>query len=203
MKKKSIIWMFFLAAAVIFSVVWTKEKDGRADQKIKQGVVRFHIRANSDSRKDQAEKLLVRDQVVAYLKPYMEQANTKEDAKRILNSRKKEIAKVAKSTLQKRGKDLPVKVYLTREKFPEKDYGSYVFPEGTYDALRIDLGNASGHNWWCVMYPNMCFEGSVYEVVDGKSEKVLKDTLSETEYQSLMEEKNYKISWKWLDFWDK
>ena len=141
--------MFFLAAAVIFSVVWTKEKDGRADQKIKQGVVRFHIRANSDSRKDQAEKLLVRDQVVAYLKPYMEQANTKEDAKRILNSRKKEIAKVAKSTLQKRGKDLPVKVYLTREKFPEKDYGSYVFPEGTYDALRIDLGNASGHNW-CV-----------------------------------------------------
>mgnify|MGYP000343937325 CR=1 FL=1 len=97
--------MFFLAAAVIFSVVWTKEKDGRADQKIKQGVVRFHIRANSDSRKDQAEKLLVRDQVVAYLKPYMEQANTKEDAKRILNSRKKEIAKVAKSTLQKRGKE--------------------------------------------------------------------------------------------------
>ena len=156
MKKKSIIWMFFLAAAVIFSVVWTKEKDGRADQKIKQGVVRFHIRANSDSRKDQAEKLLVRDQVVAYLKPYMEQANTKEDAKRILNSRKKEIAKVAKSTLQKRGKDLPVKVYLTREKFPEKDYGSYVFPEGTYDALRIDLGNASGHNWWCVMFPDLC-----------------------------------------------
>ena len=70
-------------------------------------------------------------------------------------------------------------------------------------ALEVIIGAGMGHNWWCVMYPNMCFEGSVYEVVDGKSEKVLKDTLSETEYQSLMEEKNYKISWKWLDFWDK
>ena len=165
--------MFFLAAAVIFSVVWAKEKDGRADQKIKQGVVRFHIRANSDSRKDQAEKLLVRDQVVAYLKPYMEQANTKEDAKRILNSRKKEIAKVAKSTLQKRGKDLPVKVYLTREKFPEKDYGSYVFPEGTYDALRIYLGNASGHNWWCVMFPDLCITKESEAAKDKKTRKKL------------------------------
>ena len=116
MKKKSNIWMFFLAAAVIFSVAWAKEEDDKADQKIKQGVVRFHIRANSNSRKDQAEKLLVRDQVVAYLKPCMEQAKTKEDAKRILDSRKKDIAKVAKATLQKRGRDLPVKVYLTREK---------------------------------------------------------------------------------------
>ena len=84
-----------------------------------------------------------------------------------------------------------------------KTYGSYTFPAGTYQALEVIIGAGMGHNWWCVMYPNMCFEGSVYEVVDGKSEKVLKDTLSETEYQSLMEEKNYKISWKWLDFWDK
>ena len=198
MKKKSIIWMFFLAAAVIFSVVWTKEKDGRADQKIKQGVVRFHIRANSDSRKDQAEKLLVRDQVVAYLKPYMEQANTKEDAKRILNSRKKEIAKVAKSTLQKRGKDLPVKVYLTREKFPEKDYGSYVFPEGTYDALRIDLGNASGHNWWCHVSGPLHYERKR----SGKRQKDQKKTGAAGRKKGRSwKKKKEKLPWflKWLE----
>ena len=189
MKKKSIIWMFFLAAAVIFSVVWTKEKDGRADQKIKQGVVRFHIRANSDSRKDQAEKLLVRDQV-----------NTKEDAKRILNSRKKEIAKVAKSTLQKRGKDLPVKVYLTREKFPEKDYGSYVFPEGTYDALRIDLGNASGHNWWCVMFPDLCITKESEAAKDKKTRKKLEQQVGKKGVEKL-EKKKEKLPWflKWLE----
>lgn len=200
MKKKSIIWMFFLAAAVIFSVVWAKEKDGRADQKIKQGVVRFHIRANSDSRKDQAEKLLVRDQVVAYLKPYMEQANTKEDAKRILNSRKKEIAKVAKSTLQKRGRDLPVKVYLTREKFPEKDYGSYVFPEGTYDALRIDLGNASGHNWWCVMFPDLCITKESEAAKDKKTRKKLEQQVGKKGVEKL-EKKKEKLPWflKWLE----
>ena len=92
---------------------------------------------------------------------------------------------------------------LVDVEFPVKTYGSYTFPAGTYQALEVIIGAGMGHNWWCVMYPNMCFEGSVYEVVDDKSEKVLKDTLSETEYQSLMEEKNYKISWKWLDFWDK
>lgn len=192
--------MFFLAAAVIFSVVWAKEKDGRADQKIKQGVVRFHIRANSDSRKDQAEKLLVRDQVVAYLKPYMEQANTKEDAKRILNSRKKEIAKVAKSTLQKRGKDLPVKVYLTREKFPEKDYGSYVFPEGIYDALRIDLGNASGHNWWCVMFPDLCITKESEAAKDENTRKKLEQQVGKKGVKKL-ERKKEKLPWflKWLE----
>ena len=192
--------MFFLAAAVIFSVVWAKEKDGRADQKIKQGVVRFHIRANSNSRKDQAEKLLVRDQVVAYLKPYMEQANTKEDAKRILNSRKKEIAKVAKSTLQKRGKDLPVKVYLTREKFPEKDYGSYVFPEGIYDALRIDLGNASGHNWWCVMFPDLCITKESEAAKDENTRKKLEQQVGKKGVKKL-ERKKEKLPWflKWLE----
>lgn len=101
MKKKSKIWMLFLAAAVILGAVWSKGKDDRVNENIKQKVVRFHIRANSDSKKDQAEKLLVRDQVVKYLKPYMEHAKTKEEAEKVLASKKQEIAKVAKTTLKK------------------------------------------------------------------------------------------------------
>ena len=132
-----------------------------------------------------------------------ESAKTAEESSRIAREHFPEIIHIAKEVIRQEGYDYPVEVKLSSVEFPVKTYGSYTFPAGTYQALEVIIGAGMGHHWWCVMYPNMCFEGSVYEVVDGKSEKVLKDTLSETEYQSLMEEKNYKISWKWLDFWDK
>lgn len=200
MKKKSNIQVLFLAAAVIFCVIWVKGKDGGVNQKIEQKVVRFHIRANSDSNKDQEEKLLVRDQVVAYLKPYMEQAETKEEAEKILTSKKSEIAKVAKNTLKEKGRDLPVKVYMTREDFPKKDYGSYVFPKGTYDALRIDLGSARGHNWWCVMFPDLCITRENEAAKDKKTRKKLEKQVGKEGMEKL-EKKKEKLPWflKWLE----
>ena len=100
----------------------------------------------------------------------------------------------------KRGKDLPVKVYLTREKFPEKDYGSYVFPEGTYDALRIDLGNASGHNWWCVMFPDLCITKESEAAKDKKTRKKLEQQVGKKGVEKL-EKKKEKLPWflKWLE----
>lgn len=200
MKKKSKIWMLFLAAAVILGALCSKGKDDRVSENIKQKVVRFHIRANSDSKKDQAEKLLVRDQVVKYLKPYMEHANTKEEAEKVLASKKQDIAKVAKTTLKKNGRDLPVKVYMTREEFPKKDYGSYVFPKGTYDALRIDLGNADGHNWWCVMFPDLCITKESEAAKDKKTRKKLEQQVGKKGVKKL-EKKKGKLPWflQWLE----
>ena len=200
MKKKSKIWMLFLAAAVILGAVWSKGKDDRVNENIKQKVVRFHIRANSDSKKDQAEKLLVRDQVVKYLKPYMEHAKTKEEAEKVLASKKQEIAKVAKTTLKKNGRELPVKVYMNREEFPQKDYGSYVFPKGTYDALRIDLGDAAGHNWWCVMFPDLCITKESEAAKDKKTRKKLEQQVGEKGVKKL-EKKKKKLPWflQWLE----
>lgn len=200
MKKKSMIWMLFLAAAVILGALCSKGKDDRVSENIKQKVVRFHIRANSDSKKDQAEKLLVRDQVVKYLKPYMEHAKTKEEAEKVLASKKQDIAKVAKTTLKKNGRDLPVKVYMTREEFPKKDYGSYVFPKGTYDALRIDLGNADGHNWWCVMFPDLCITKESEAAKDKKTRKKLEQQVGKKGVKKL-EKKKGKLPWflQWLE----
>lgn len=192
--------MLFLAAAVILGAVWAKGKDDRVNENIKQKVVRFHIRANSDSKKDQAEKLLVRDQVVKYLKPYMEHAKTKEEAEKVLASKKQEIVKVAKTTLKKNGRELPVKVYMTREEFPKKDYGSYVFPKGTYDALRIDLGDAAGHNWWCVMFPDLCITKESEAAKDKKTRKKLEQQVGEKGVKKL-EKKKKKLPWflQWLE----
>ena len=209
MNKKNMIrgCLFFIIIAGSI-MIWQrytfhKIQQNKIQQNLKNNLIRFHVRANSDSSFDQACKLKVRDAVISKVSQMMDKADTKEEAFDILKKQKDSIKNTAQEILKKEGVIQKVKVHFVQEKFPEKTYGQYTFPEGIYDALRIDLGEAKGHNWWCVMYPNMCFEGSVYEVVDGKSEKVLKDTLSETEYQSLMEEKNYKISWKWLDFWDK
>ncbi|MBS7008987.1 stage II sporulation protein R [Anaerostipes sp.] len=200
MKKKSKIWVLFLAAAVIFGAAWAKGKDDGVNKKIKQGVVRFHIRANSDSSKDQAEKLQVRDKVVEYLKPYMDRADTKEDARKVLDSKRNDIAEVAKEVLKKNGRDLPVKVYMTREEFPEKDYGSYVFPKGTYDALRIDLGKARGHNWWCVMFPDLCITKESEAAKDGKTKKKLEQQVGKKGVEKL-EKKEKKLPWflQWLE----
>lgn len=192
--------MLFLAAAVILGALCSKGKDDRVSENIKQKVVRFHIRANSDSKKDQAEKLLVRDQVVKYLKPYMEHAKTKEEAEKVLASKKQDIAKVAKTTLKKNGRELPVKVYMTREEFPKKDYGSYVFPKGTYDALRIDLGNADGHNWWCVMFPDLCITKESEAAKDKKTRKKLEQQVGKKGVKKL-EKKKGKLPWflQWLE----
>lgn len=192
--------MLFLAAAVILGALCSKGKDDRVSENIKQKVVRFHIRANSDSKKDQAEKLLVRDQVVKYLKPYMEHVKTKEEAEKVLASKKQDIAKVAKTTLKKNGRELPVKVYMTREEFPKKDYGSYVFPKGTYDALRIDLGNADGHNWWCVMFPDLCITKESEAAKDKKTRKKLEQQVGKKGVKKL-EKKKGKLPWflQWLE----
>ena len=84
--------------------------------------------------------------------------------------------------------------------FPEKQYGSYTFPGGSYKALQITLGEGEGHNWWCVMYPNMCFAGSVYEVVEEDAKRELKAVLTPEEYEELMAESQISVKFK---YWEK
>ena len=86
--------------------------------------------------------------------------------------------------------------------FDTREYETVTLPAGCYDALRITIGEAEGHNWWCVMYPNMCFEGSMYEVVDESAGEELKKVLSKEEYRAVLEEGNYKVRCRYLTFLD-
>ena len=106
-----------------------KIQQNKIQQNLKNHLIRFHVRANSDSSFDQACKL---------------------------KKQKDSIKNTAQEILKKEGVIQKVKVHFVQEKFPEKTYGQYTFPEGIYDALRIDLGEAKGHNWWCVMFPDLC-----------------------------------------------
>lgn len=169
-------------------------------QGIAEKILRFHVRANSDSKEDQELKLKVRDAVGALLGEELAQAEDLEESMRIVEAHQDDIIHTARSVMEQEGYDYSVEAYISQVDFPVKTYGSYTFPAGTYEALEVVIGAGAGHNWWCVMYPNMCFADSVYEVVDEDSKEALEGTLTQEEYESLMEKKNYEISWKWLDF---
>lgn len=115
--------------------------------------LRFHVRANSDKKEDQEQKLIVRDAVLRYVKKDIDKATSAEEMKQYLATKTAQIAQVAANAAD--GK--PVRVYFTKERFPIRHYGTAIFPAGVYHALRVDIGNARGHNWWCAFYPKLCY----------------------------------------------
>lgn len=115
--------------------------------------LRFHIRADSDKKEDQKRKLIVRDAVLRYVRDDVDKAESAQELEQCLAKKTEEIAKVAANAAD--GKS--VCVYFTKERFPIRRYGMVVFPAGEYQALRVDIGEAKGHNWWCAFYPKLCY----------------------------------------------
>ena len=179
-----------LGATVI--IAWHMQEIRESQLHIAEQVIRFHIRANSDTKEDQAEKMLVKKQVVEYLQPLMEQANTIEEGREILLDYEEEIKQVAEEVL-KSTTGRSVNVFMTREKFPMKRYGDMVFPPGEYEALRVDIGEANGQNWWCVMYPSLCFINETHGIVPEVSKEKLKYVLTERDYEQLKPEYRLKF----------
>ena len=121
--------------------------------------LRIHIRANSNLDCDQQVKYLVKDEIVSFLTPYIAECNTKQKARTMLEKNLSNMQKVAKTVLIKNGFDYSVKVALKNEQFPTRVYDGVQLESGFYDALIIELGSAKGDNWWCVVYPPLCFTG--------------------------------------------
>ncbi|MEG1537359.1 MAG: stage II sporulation protein R [Clostridiales bacterium] len=127
-------------------------KDAAADAK----PLRLHVLADSDSPYDQQIKLAVRDFAIDYLADDLRQANTKEQAMVALNADLAELEQACNDFVADKA-DYGVRLCLAREQFPQIDYDGLVLSEGEYDALRIILGEGAGHNWWCVLFPPLCF----------------------------------------------
>ena len=162
-------------------------------------IIRFHVRANSDLDSDQQLKLLVKDAVVAYLTPILSTSESIEQSRELLESHKEDIRKVATDTLSEAGSDEEVSVYFEQSYFPMKTYGDVTFPPGTYEAFRIDIGDHAGRNWWCVLYPPLCFVDAVYGVVPDESKEQLAGVLTEEEYDAVTGEE-YQFRFKYLTF---
>ena len=178
--------ILFLAIACMIFVAGQRKSNNIIQQNLKSNLIRFHVRANSNSRMDQTYKLKVRDAVIDQISPELSEAKTKEEAFKILKMQKNRIKNTAQEILKKEGVKQKVNVHFVQEKFPEKNYGQYTFPEGIYDAVRIDLGAAKGHNWWCVLYPSLCYTDSLNAVVPESSKQTLSCLLDQDDYGALL-----------------
>ena len=194
MKRKTISKLFFavfLVAVVFMGICEAISVD------ISSGIVRLHVIANSDSEKDQTVKLAVRD---ALLSLSEELSGNSELSLAFADEHKAELTAAANAVLLEHGCNYSCEVVTGNFHFPTKSYENITLPEGDYDAVRVVLGTGSGQNWWCVMYPNMCFQGSMYEVIDEKAETSLQEVLTQEEYDSIIEDSDYKIQFKYLSF---
>lgn len=130
------------------------------EEKIYESVVRLHVLANSDSDEDQALKLKVRDAVLSYVSPRVIDSKSREEAIEILQGELTNIEAVSAKVVKEEGYDYPVKVTLTVEEYPTRNYEAMSFPSGEYVSLRVMLGEAEGQNWWCVLFPPLCLSAA-------------------------------------------
>lgn len=183
-KKSCIRWtLAFLLAAVVWCAVALGAAYGAQIQDgISDKVLRFHVLANSDTASDQALKLAVRDRILDEYGARLSACQTKAESMAYLQNSRAQIAEIAAAEIARQGYDYDVTVSVVREDFPEKQYGDLVFPAGVYDALRVEIGAAEGHNWWCVLYPQMCYVDATWSEPTQESHIRLQNTLTEEEY---------------------
>jgi stage II sporulation protein R len=129
-----------------------------------ESLIRLHILAHSDLPGDQELKLQVRDAIIAETSGLFTQITTREEAWQQLNIHQDTIRQVAEETIHRFGKDYPVEIRLGKHDFPEKTYGQLLVPAGEYQAMQVVIGEGKGKNWWCVLFPPLCFmEGALME----------------------------------------
>lgn len=209
MKQTDIRKKYMIAAALILGIAggilaasFTARAQRETPSQIQQGIakeiIRFHVLANSDDEKDQALKLKVKTAVVDYLHELLGDNTTLAQTKAGIAIHLEDIIKLSQEVIEREGYDYPVTARITTTYFPEKTYGDCTFPAGDYEALQIKIGKAEGHNWWCVLYPSLCFVDATHGVVTEEKKEELKNVLTEEEYDTVTDTPKIKIKFKWL-----
>ncbi len=166
---------------------------------VRNDVVRLHILANSDSKKDQAVKLLVRDALLKKNSSLLSEGVNTDNAHMYFDDSKDELLKTAKEVLLENGLNYDVKIFLQKEYFETRQYDTLIFPAGEYLSLKVVLGEGKGHNWWCVMFPPLCVP---------VADEVKSDETKTTDYLSASGEKvinsgeKYIVKFKLLELYE-
>lgn len=193
------IHTLIIAAGLLLTVIISNTagfiRDGRRLEQLRGSVLRLHILANSDTEEDQRLKLCVRDALLEHSEELFGESADLEEAEEAATEAMPEIISIAEETLRQQGCDLPVTAQLTDMTFDERVYGNITMPAGKYRALRIEIGEAKGHNWWCVMYPPLCIPAA--EDVKNRDEK---EYFDEDELDIIYHPKKYRVRFA---VWDK
>ena len=163
---------------------------------IANSVFRLHVIANSDSTEDQSLKYKVRDSLLEYMNSISENCTSKEEIIELAKNHTQEFYDIAKQVISENGYDYDVNINIGNFDFPTKTYGDISFPVGSYDALRVEIGNASGQNWWCVMFPPLCFVDVSSGIVPDESKEIIQDSLTNEEYNIISNQNSPDIKFK-------
>ena len=193
-KLKTVIILILLL--FIYTFISAKSYVTAISGDLSNAVFRLHVIANSDSIEDQNLKLKVRDSLLNYMNTLCSNCNTKEEAISIALKHQTDFQKIAEQTIKENGYNYPVKININNFYFPTKNYGDISLPAGSYDALRVEIGEAIGQNWWCVMFPSLCFIDVSSGIVDSEAKENLEENLDVESYNIVSEKDKFGIEFK-------
>lgn len=179
----SLIIVYILSCT---NIVRGSDSNDKLQKNIADKIIRFHVIANSDSEEDQALKLKVKDAVVDYTRELLSDSSSLERTRELLLSHKDDILDIAGSVISAEGYNYSVNMSFENCYFPAKSYGDITFPPGKYNSFRITIGNSQGKNWWCVLYPPLCFVDAVHGVLPDSSKEQLQEVLGYRDYKALV-----------------
>ena len=157
MKNKLKNFIILAILLFLYTSICAQNYVSAVSNNLSQAVFRLHVLANSNSEEDQNLKYKVRDGLIKYMNNICSNCSTKAEAISIANEHKNDFQEIAQNIVKGNGYDYPVKINIGNFYFPTKNYGDISLPAGPYDALKVEIGEAKGQNWWCVMFPSLCF----------------------------------------------
>ncbi len=172
---------------------------------ISSSVFRLHVIANSDSEADQNLKYIVRDNLLNYMNNICANCSSKEEAITIAKAHIDDFKQIALNTIHSEGYNYNVTINIGNFEFPTKYYGDISLPAGYYDALKVEIGNAKGQNWWCVMFPPLCFTDITSGIVPDESKEELENSLTDEEFAIIAnnDKLDLKLKFKILEILNK
>lgn len=192
-KRFTILFLLLFIYILISATAYTNA----VCQDISDSVFRLHVIANSDSLEDQNLKYLARNNILDYMNTLTNGITSKEEIINVISNNLESFRNIAQNTVYENGYNYEVTAEIGNFDFPTKTYGDVSFPAGYYDALRIKIGNAEGKNWWCVMFPPLCFIDVSSGVVPDDSKEILESELTDDEYKLVTgSEKETKFKFK-------
>jgi len=197
----SLLLGFLFTSAVTYSVTYSEG----IQKGIAKEVLRFHVLANSDEDYDQKLKLKVRDEILNKYYNELKKCENVEETKLFFEDNIGGVISTAKEVIQKEGFNYDVKAFIGKSSFLTKKYGDVSFPAGEYDALKIEIGDANGKNWWCVMFPPLCFVDVSHSSVSESSKNELENILTEEEYgivANSQSDNSFKVKFKVVELWE-
>ena len=180
----------------LYTIICAQSYVSAVSTNLSEAVFRLHVIANSDSDEDQSLKLKVRDSLLNYMNNLCVDCSTKEEAILLATIHKDEFQQIAENTIKENGYNYPVRININNFYFPTKNYGDITLPAGFYDALRVEIGDAKGKNWWCVMFPSLCFIDVSSGIVNDEAKENLENNLDEESYNLISNKNNSEVEFK-------